>query len=259
MPVRPGTEEQPAVEQAPELAEHAPLTAEITLPTQYADRLRRAIQDGETSDGEVLSITRLEDLSDQVMSQATPTGVEFQVRFAAHPTQGYVSVFVVPGSLVAFVDGNPAPITPTVDVDANGVFTLAAPPDERLLVTYAWQYLQQPTLEGLLDEARAWLQGPATFPTLEDVPDGLAAAVIDYAAARALRSLASKIQLASAKAGDAGVDWSDITKAYSVQAKERQATAEAARKSYYTRADQTLAPASEVAALATGGAITPIR
>lgn len=264
MPLRPGTDhvsghvQRVAVEDEPVVAER-PVTAAITAPSQYADRLRRAIQDGETSDGEALTVTRLEDLSDQVMQQATPTATEFQIRFAAHPTQGFVSVFVVPGSLVAFVDENPAPVIPTVDVDSNAVFELPAPPDERLQVSYSWQYLQQPTIVGLLDEARAWVAGPATFPSLEEVPDGLSTALIDYAAARALRSLAAKMQLASAKAGDAGVDWSDITKAYSVQAKERAASAEAARKSYYGRADQTLGPAVAVSSLDVGGPITPIR
>lgn len=244
-------------------AEEVLVTTQAFPPTgvtlTFSDRLRRAIQDGQTSDGESMSVARLEDLTEQVMQQATPTGVQFAVRFAATPTQGYASTFVSPATLVAFVDGNPAPITPTVDVDANGVFTLAAPPAETLLVSYTWEYLQQPTIEAFLDEARAWVAGPATFPTLEDVPDGLVPAVIDFAAARALRSLAAKLQLASAKAGDAGMDWSDITKAYTVQAKERAASAAEARKSYYSRADQTLAPASAISQIAVGGPITPIR
>lgn len=229
------------------------------LPAGYADRLRQAIQDGQTSTGEAMTVARLEDLSDQVMQQATPTAVEFAVRFAAIPTQGFVSVSVAPTTLVAFVDGNPAPVTPTEDVDSNGVFTLPAPPAERLLVSYTWEYLQQPTILAFLDEARAWAAAPSTFLALEDIPDGLTPAVIDYAAARALRSLASKIQLASAKAGDAGMDWSDMTKAYTAQAKDRAATAAEVRKSYYTRADQGLAPASEASSLRVGGPITPIR
>lgn len=228
------------------------------LAATFNDRLRRAIQDGRTSDGETLSIARLEGLSDQVMQQATPTGLEFAVRFAATPTQGFADTFVVPGTLIAFVDSNPAPVAPTVDVNSSGVFKLAAAPAELLCVTYAWEYLQQATIEALLDEARAWAAGPTTFTTLEEVPDGLTGAVIDFAAARALRSLAAKLQLASTRAGDSGADWSDLTKAYSVQAKDRQGTAEATRKSYYSRADQTLAPASELSQFQAGRPYTPI-
>ena len=219
---------------------------------EYIDRLRRAIQDGQTSDGETLSLARFEELSDQVMQQATPTAVRFQVRFSATPTQNYVSAFVVPNTLIAFVDSNPAPVTPSVDVNSSGIFTLPNPPAEALQVTYAWQYFQNPSLEAFLDEARAWCSGPTTFPTLEQVPDGLTTAVIDYAAAKSLRALAAKIQLATAHAGDSSMDFSDLTKAYSQQAKDKQGSAEQARKSYWGRADQPLAPAGSLSQISIG-------
>lgn len=213
------------------------------------DRVRRAIQDGKTSDGEVLAVARLEDLSDQVMQQATPSATKFQVRFTAVPTQNFVSCFVVPLTLVAFVDGNPAPVTPSVDVDSNGVFTLPSPPAETLQVTYCWEYFQDASLDGFVDEARAWIAGPATYASLGEVPDGLTPALIDYAAARALRALASKCALANARAGDSEMSFGELMKAYAANAKEKEATASAARQSYYTRADQTLAPVMEGSSL----------
>jgi hypothetical protein len=257
MPVRVGAPRPEVVAAVDE--KRRPLTAAITTVSQYTDRLRRAIQDGQTSDGETLAVARLEDLSDQVMAQATPTGLKFQVRFAGIPTQNFVSAFVVPDSLVAFVDASASPVTPAVDVDVNGVFTLAAPPAERLQVTYAWAYFQTPSLEAFLDEARAWVIGPATLPEINEVPDGLMPALLDNAAARALRALAAKIQLASAHSGDSGMDFSDLTKAYSLQAKEKMASAELARKSYYGRADQTLAPASGLGQLGLGPPYQPRR
>jgi hypothetical protein len=217
---------------------------------EYTDRLRRALQDGETSDGEVLSLARLEDLSDQVMQQTTPTGTQFQVRFSAVPTQNYVATFVMPDTLVAFADGNPGAIIPTIDVDSRGLFTLPHPPAEQLQVTYVWCYFQDPSLEAFLDESRAWASGPSTFATLEAVPDGLTSTVIDYAASKSLRALAAKIMIASARAGDSGMDFGELTKAYSSQAKDKQASAEAARRSYWGRADQPLAPVGGLSQLA---------
>ena len=218
--------------------------------TIYRDRLRQALQDGETSGGEVLSLARLEDLSDQVMQQTTPTGVQFQVRFSAVPTQNYVATFVMPDSLVAFVDSNPEAVEPTVDVDSRGLFTLPHPPAEQLQVTYVWCYFQDPSLNAFLDEARAWSSGPSTFATLEAVPDGLTTAVIDYAASKSLRALAAKIMIATARAGDSGMDFSDLTKAYSIQSKEKEGSAIAARRSYWGRADQPLAPVGSLSQLA---------
>lgn len=242
MPVRDDLSTPP-----PSKAQHPRLVLSSSVTR---DRVRRAIQDGKTSDGEVLSIARLEDLSDQVMQQATPTATRFQVRFTAVPTQNFVACFVVPGSLVAFVDANPAPVTPSVDVDSNGVFTLPSAPAELLQVTYTWEYFQDASLDGYVDEARAWIAGPATYPQLGEVPDGLTPALIDYASARALRALASKCALANARAGDSGMDFADLMKVYQAASKDKEATAIAARQSFYTRADSALAPAMEGSSLA---------
>lgn len=223
-----------------------PVEASAISSTEYRDRLRRAIQDGQTSSGEALAMARLEDLSEQVMQQSTPTGKQFQVRFAGVPTQNLVAAFVVPSTLVAFVDGQPAPVTPTVDVDSSGLFTLPNPPAETLQVTYAWQYFQDGSIEAFLQEARAWVQGPGTFSGLAEVPDGLSPALIDFAASRALRSLAAKIALASAKSGDSSMDFGALMKEYRAQADSRESAASAERKSYWGRSDQPLAPASSV-------------
>jgi hypothetical protein len=238
---------------------HPKPTLILTTVALGLDRLKRAIQDGKTSDGETLGIARLEDLSDQVMQQATPTATKFQVRFTAVPTQNFAPVFVVPGSLVAFVDSNPAPVTPSEDVNTSGVFALAVAPVEQLQVTYAWAYFQDKSLEGFLDEARAWVAGPVTFANLGEVPDGLVPAVIGNAAARALRALAAKCALATARAGDSEMSFSDLAKAYTLQANEQQKNAEAVRKSYYSRADQPLAPAAEASALSVGVPYQPRR
>lgn len=225
--------------------------------TTFRDRLRRAIQDGRTSDGEALQVARLEDLTDQVMQQATPTATQFQVRFSATPTQGYASVFVVPGSLVAFVDSNPAPVTPTEDVNDSGVFKLPAAPAEGLQVTYAWAYYQDKTLDAMIDEARAWVIAPDTS-SLENVPDALVPAVVARAAAQALRGLASKCSIASARSGDSDRAFSDLAKSYSQQAADQDKSAERVRAAYYTRADSAKAPAASLSGLAVGGPITPI-
>jgi hypothetical protein len=70
------------------------------------------------------NLVRLEQLGDQIPAVATPTQRQFLVRFAGVPTEQYVTVQVIPATLVAYVDGSPTPVTPTVDVDRNGNFTL---------------------------------------------------------------------------------------------------------------------------------------
>lgn len=228
---------------------------------ELRDRLRRALQDGRTSDSEMLGVARLEVLSDQVVPMATPTATEYQVRFAETPTQGLVACQVVPGTLRAFVDGSPAPLTPPEDVDPlTGVFGLAHPPAESLRVSYCYAYFQDASLDGFGDEAREWIAGPVTYSNLGEVPDGLIPALVDYAAARATRALAAKCtSAATRKSGESQLDLSDVAKGYLALAAEHQKTAEQARQSYYTRADQTKAPAAVASQLRVGGPYTPIR
>jgi hypothetical protein len=226
---------------------------------EFRDRVRHAIQDGATSDGEVLAVARLEDLSDQVMQQATPTATSFQVRFTQTPTQGYVTTFVVPGTLQAFVDESPEPVEPSEDVNANGVFTLPAPPEVILQVSYAYAYFTDKSLDALVSEAIAWLSAPAQF-AVDQVPAALVPAVVDKAASRALRALAAKCARAvTAKSGDSSMDFSDLAKSYSTQAKEREGAAETTRAAYYTRADSAAAPVGATHQLHVGGPFTPVR
>jgi hypothetical protein len=219
-----------------------PVTADA-----YRDRVRRALQDGQTTDGETLAVAFLEDLSDQVQMQATPTAVQFQIRFTATPTQGLVPVTAVPGTLVAFVDTNPAPVTPTVDVDTNAVFTLPSPPMNTLQVTYAYQYFQDASLDAYVDEARSWVGGINVLDNVTEIPPGLDVATIDYAASRALRALAARYTHAvSAHAGDSEMDFSDMAKAAILAATSKEKTATSARDDYWSRSGQQGAPFASV-------------
>ncbi len=144
------------------------------------------------------------------------------------------------------------PVHPTVDVDANANFTLPAAPTSSLLVTYGWQFYSDADVDGFVDEAREWLR---EYTDVTLVPDGLAPALIPYAGAIALRGLARKCTLADTRAGDAAVNFSALAKAYSADADKLEKEALAARQSYYSRADEALAPAAS----ATGLSIDPFQ
>lgn len=210
---------------------------------QARDAVRRVIQDGMTqaaATNHAFSIVRLEDLTDQVAAQATPTGKTFQVRFSQVPTEEYVTVYAIPGTLVAFIDGSTTPAAPTTDVDQNGTFVVATAPVNSLQVTYAWQYFADDDIDDFLDRARSWLR---EYSSIAQVPDGLNPALIEYAAGEAVRALARKVSLADASAGDAKINLSQLTQEYQTQAKQLHAAAQSDRDSYWHRASETLAPA----------------
>lgn len=208
--------------------------------------VRRLIQDGTSGDA-TYNVVRLEELSDQIPADATPTQRQFLLRFESVPFQEYVTVFAVPGSLAAYLDGSATPASPSADVDRNGNFTLPAPPTSKLQVTYAWQFFLDGDVDGFVDGARAWLRD---FADVGTIPDGLTPALLHYAAGEACSALARKCQLANVRAGDAGADLAEIGKQYAAQAKDLRAAAVKERDDYYARAGVTRAPAMAATSLA---------
>jgi hypothetical protein len=201
-------------------------------------------------------MVRLEDLSDQIPAQATPTQTTFQARFADVPTARYMNAQVCPATLVAFVDGSWTPTAPSADVDQNGNFTLPVAPVQRLMVTYAWQYLSDGEIDQFVDEGRQWLR---EFQQVAQVPDGLVPALISNASGRALLALQRSATLAPVKAGDLDVDWSKIGAAYGAQAKAEMAQADCERTAYYSQGAEALDPTVADVASAFYSTWTPLR
>jgi hypothetical protein len=205
--------------------------------------VRHQIRDGVATGDAVpvpFNMVRLEQLTDQIPpEEATPTHTTFQARFDLVPTQEHMTVQVVPGTLVAYVDGSWSPTFPSADVDGNGNFTLPAPPRAQLLITYAWQYLSDGEIDNFVEEARRWLR---EFPTVNEVPDGLIGALTRYASALALRALERSATIADQKAGDTQINFSDIAKAYSAEAKALTERAEKDREQFYSRGPEPLEP-----------------
>lgn len=212
--------------------------------TAARESVRRVIQDGQTADGPY-NLARLEDLSDEIPAQATPTQTQFLLRFESTPVQEYATVFCVPGTLTAYLDGSAIPTTPTVDVDRNGNFTLPVAPHTDLKVSYGWQWFQDTDVDDLVDKARAWLDA---YATVDLVPDGLTPALVKYAAALACRALQRKVALADARAGDAELKLSQLAQAYGKQADALEKEAVADRTSFSQRPER-LAPTAQVASL----------
>jgi hypothetical protein len=184
-------------------------------------------------------MVRLEELTDQIPAAATPTQTVFQARYVDVPTQQYMNVQVVAGTLVAYVDGSWVPTVPIADVDQNGNFTLPIAPVARLLITYAWQYLADGEIDQFVDEARQWLR---EFVAVTMIPDGLVPALVSYAASRALTALQRSATLAPVKAGDSDVDWSKLATAYQQAAKASYDLACSERTAYYTQGPEALDP-----------------
>lgn len=184
-------------------------------------------------------MVRLESLSDQVVATATPVQTVFQCRYADVPTQRYMNAQVVPGTLVAYLDGAWTPTHPTVDVDTNGNFTLPTPPVAALLITYAYQYLSDGEIYENIDNARKWLR---EFSSVTLIPDGLSHALVSYAAALCLEELQVTATLAPVDAGDSRVDWSKLADAYGKAATVQYARAERERLEFYTQGPEALDP-----------------
>lgn len=201
---------------------------------QALNAVRHRIRDGVPSQDASpvpFNMVRLEDLSDQI-PVAPATAVIYQARMDDVPTQRYMNANIVPGTLVAYVDGNWAPVSPTVDVDQNGNFTLPAAPTSELLITYAWQYLSDGEIFQFIDEARQWLR---EFASVDAIPDGLLPALYSFASYRALSALGRSAILAQVHAGDSDVDWSALAKAYQSAATMAQKDAEGERAGFYTQ------------------------
>jgi hypothetical protein len=196
------------------------------------------------------NMVRLEPLTDQVSIAATPTQTVFQVRYDLVPTQEHMTVTAVPATLVAFVDGSWTPTLPTKDVDAYGNFTLPSAPVKELLVSYAWQYLSDGEIDQFVEESRRWLR---EFGEVSQIPDGLTGALARYASALALRALMRTANIADQKAGDTGINFSDLAKSYATQAKELETRAQADRDAFYSRSSEALEPFVESGGLAIPG------
>lgn len=211
--------------------------------------VRQQIRDGLPAldaDPMPFSMVRLESLTDQIGTPATPVLQVFQCRYEGVPTQDFISVQVIPGTLAAYVDGSWTAAVPLTDVDQNGNFTLPVPPTTQLLVTYGWQYFSDSAIDSFVDEARQWLR---EFKTVDLIPDGLVPALIDYASSKALYALGRAAILAPIKAGDSEVDWSKLAGSYNTAAKAAEATALRERQDYYTQGPEAKDPmAVDVAA-----------
>lgn len=208
-------------------------------------RVRRLIGDGQPSGTEEpLGMVRLEDLSDQIPAAATPTQTRFQVRFTQLPTQGIVTAFVVPGTLVAYVDGASAEVEPDVDADRNGAFTLPSAPTSRLLVSYGWQYHRDVDLDEFIDQARAWMQET----DLSSISDFAHPVLAHYAASLAMRALAIRCSQPNVRAGQSSADYSQVGEAYGKLADGLAAEARRLRSELVSPAEDR-APAAKVGAV----------
>lgn len=189
-------------------------------------------------------LVRLEDLSDQIVQQATPAQTRFQLRFQNVPLEQFATVFAVPATLVAYVDSW-TPTQPSLDVDRNGNFTLPVAPVVSLKVTYGWQFFQDSAIDNFVDQARQWLR---EFTAITLVPDGLNPALVYYAGALALKALARQLTLSPVKGGDADIDLSKLSASYAAQATALETTAAAQREAYYSRGPEPLAPTVDMSA-----------
>lgn len=239
-------------------AVYSPIQGTLTEagnPTRLYARnaVRHQIRDGLPIGDAVpqaFNMVRLEPLSDQIPTleqEATPTATRFQVRYDLVPTEQYMTVKAVPGTLVAYVDGSWSPTAPAQDVDDNGNFTLPVPPLRQLLVTYAWQYLSDGEIDNFIEEGRRWLR---EFSTIESIPDGLTSALVLYASARALRALERSATIANLKAGDTQTDFADLATKYDKAADSLEKRAEKDREQFYSRGPEPLEPNVEITTLA---------
>lgn len=216
------------------------------------DAVRSLIGDGMPSYATTsYGLVRQEQLSDQIQAQATPTGTVFYVRFRNVPLGKNVTVTAVPGTIAAYVDGNPAPKTignggVTADIDQNGNFTLAVAPISSLQVSYGWQAFTDGDIDQYLDQARSWLWD---WQTLDQIPDAMNPALTQYAAGLACQALARRCRLPDVSAGEAKEALSEVAKGYEQDAKDFIARAAQARKDYWSSADQPLQPAGAAVAL----------
>lgn len=219
----------------------------MAQPTASTARqqVRRLVQDGQTSDATPVpyKMVRLEDLTDQVSTGQTT----FQVRFTGVPTEAYVTCYVIPGSLVAYVDGSPAPTSPKTDVDRNGNFVLSAAPGQQVQVSYGWQYFADSDIDDFVDQARQWLR---EYTDVTLVPDGLVPALVRHAASKALEALAAKVALPSVSAGEASADLSKLASEWRAQATAWASEATSLRESYWARASEPRGPAFDTGSMA---------
>lgn len=207
--------------------------------------VRTLLQDGRDAEGTCWNLVRLEDLTDQLGAAATPTRTIFMVRFTQNPLAGQVSVYGVPGSLRAYVDGSAAPVLPAVDIDQNGNFTLAVPPVQKLQVSYGWQLLPDSAIAEYVNQAAGWLG----LAILDDCPVGLAPALINQAACQACQAIARRCTLSNQRAGDSGADLAELAKSYRESARDFCAAAARMRRDFYAPGEEETVAAGELVEL----------
>ena len=153
----------------------------MAFPSQPAarDAVRALLRDGQTSTyatNVIFNLVRQEQLSDEIPAVATPTQTEFYVRFSSVPLGKNTTVYAIPGTIAAYVDGSDSPQTVgnggvTQDIDPNGNFILRTPPTGQLLVTYGWESFNDGDIDQYIADANSWLWqwtdsgGIATIPT----------------------------------------------------------------------------------------------
>lgn len=220
--------------------------------------VRHRIRDGVPTQDTVpvpFNMVRLEDLSDQI-PLVSPSQVIFQVRYQDVPTQRYMNAQVVPGTLVAYIDGSWIASTLAVDVNVNGNFTLHSAPQSGLLVTYAWQYLSDGEINHFIDESRQWLR---EFQSVAQIPDGLVPALVSYATSLALSALERTAILAPVRAGDSDIDWSKLSTAYCAAATQQYNLAMKEREQFYSQEPEFLDPNIVDVSHASFPSYTPLR
>lgn len=143
---------------------------------------------------------------------------------------------------------------------ASGNFQFAsgqAPADGSVVTaSYYYQWFLSTELDQFLQNASTWLQLGATYI---NIPDGLNAAALRFAAQECYLKAAMKYSVRAAQTYKLeDVPNEDVLKAVSAfqaMAKDYMASAEKMRDDYYTRSGAALAPNS---AIATGSVVDPV-
>lgn len=213
------------------------------------DAVRALISDGQPSYATApFGIVRQESLTQQIPPVATPVETTFMVLWSQIPAGKNATVWAVPETIAAYVDGATVPQTiendgVTSDLDQNGNFTLATPPTSSLLVSYGWQWFNDGDIDQYIASAISWLY---QWPDVTTIPDPMNDALALRSASLACQSLARRLRLPDVTAGDAKEALSGIAKGYEQDAKDFETRADQARKDYWSSADQPLQPTAAI-------------
>lgn len=219
------------------------------------DAVRALLRDGQPSYAtSPFGLARQEQLSDQIAVAATPTQTEFYVRFQSVPLGKNMTVYAVPETIAAYVDGSTVPQTiansgVTQDIDQNGNFILAAPPADSLTVTYGWQLFQDGDIDAYIADADSWLYAWVDSGGISAIPDQLNHALAMYAAGLASEAIGRQLMLPDVTAGDAKESLSAVAKGYMQSATNYFSRADKARTDFWTSADEPKQPQAAITSL----------